>query len=351
MKQFTTDDIEALALGSAVLGSGGGGDPCNDLLMAQYAIEKFGPVSLISVEELTPDAIVVPLAFMGAPLVCSEKLINGREIFDVIAAIEKSFGRPIDALMPAEIGGANAFAPLLVAGELNLPIIDADCIGRAFPQLQMNSCNLAGVNPWPAFLADGLGNTVTIETKNAHDMERLARQVTIAMGSNAALAFHMMQGRDQVQSSVVPGSITTAIAIGKAILQARQEQSDPVEKLIKATNGKLLSQGTITDIDQCVQDGFLEGTLSIHTPSGDVQLIYQNEYLLAKKGTEILGTTPDILMLLETESGTPITSESLRFGLRVSLIAIEAPKIWQSEKALKLVGPRVFGFDADYKGF
>ena len=39
--------------------------------------------------------------------------------------------------MPIEAGGVNSLLPLALAARLGLPVIDADGMGRAFPELQM----------------------------------------------------------------------------------------------------------------------------------------------------------------------------------------------------------------------
>lgn len=39
--------------------------------------------------------------------------------------------------MSAEIGGLNAVEPLCVAALMDLPVIDCDGMGRAFPELQV----------------------------------------------------------------------------------------------------------------------------------------------------------------------------------------------------------------------
>ena len=80
-----------------------------------------------------------------------------------------------------------------------------------------------------------------------------------------------------------------------------------------------------------------------------IQLFYQNDYLLAKKGSEVLASTPDLLVLLDENTGTPLTSEMLRYGLQVALIVLPAPEIWQTTEGLKLVGPKVFGYEIDYQ--
>ncbi|MDP1836319.1 MAG: DUF917 domain-containing protein [Chlamydiales bacterium] len=339
MRQLTIDDLEALALGSAILGSGGGGDPTNEVIMARYAIEQFGPVTLISIDDLQSEDLVLPIGLMGAPLVSTEKLPNSQELLQLVLTAERVFGRKPTALMAGEIGGANAFCPLLIAGSLGLPVLDADLIGRAFPQLQMSSAELMGISCCPAILSDCCGNTITIDATNALEMERLARHVTVAMGSSCAVALYSMSGKE-ARVATVPGTVSQAISIGRTIIKARTTSSDPVRALLETTAGSLLAQGTITDVNQSVKAGFLEGTVKLD----DVELIYQNEYLLARRGSETLGCTPDILMLMETDSGTPITSESLRYGLRVSLVRLPSPKIWTTPEGLALVGPKAFGF-------
>lgn len=39
--------------------------------------------------------------------------------------------------MAAEVGGANSFEPLVVGAKVGLPVLDADGMGRAFPELQV----------------------------------------------------------------------------------------------------------------------------------------------------------------------------------------------------------------------
>lgn len=348
MNQITHNDIDSLAIGSTILGSGGGGDPGNELLMAKHALEKNGPVKLIGVEELNSEDLIVPVAFMGAPLISLEKLSNGKEFDALLKLIEKTFGKKPDALLPAEIGGSNALTPFLIAGKHQLPVVDADTIGRAFPELQMSSCNLKGVSPSPSFIGDSQGNAVMINGKDAHALENLARHVTVGMGSSAAIAIYLMSGA-QTKTSVEPGTINRAIKIGKAIQEARKSSTDPIQALLKATNGKLIGRGTIVDVDQQVVGGFLNGTTSISDGNQSVKVLYQNEYLLAKSEENVLATTPDILALLDTETGEAITSESLRYGLRVALVSLPAPSIWTTLEGLDLVGPRCFGFEIDYK--
>jgi uncharacterized protein len=348
MKQLTVDDLENLSLGSAVLGSGGGGDPSYAILMTRYLIEKYGPLRIITVDELKNDDLIVPLSLMGAPLINMERLLSGNELSILLQTIEKKLLRKPTVLMAAEVGGANAFTPFLAAAKTGLPILDADMIGRAFPELQMSSCFLKNLKSTPAVMVDCLGNSVIIETSSAKTLEKIARSVTVAMGSSSAVGFYLMKGVD-VPDSVVTGTLSQALRLGEAITTARKAGKDPIQALIDISDGVTIGKGRLIDIDQEVKDGFLQGSATLLTNDEKIRLFYQNEYLLAKNDSEILGSTPDLLVLLDENSGTPLTSEMLRYGLQVTLIVLPAPEIWQSIEGLELVGPRVFGYDIDYQ--
>lgn len=348
MKLITFNDLDKLAYGSAILGSGGGGNPVYDVQIVRHQIELYGPVQLLSVEELCADDFVVPIGMMGAPLIMVEKLPSGREFDAIIRNLMPQIGGRRLVLMPVEVGGANAFAPFTIAGKLGVPVLDADLIGRAFPQLQMTAGHLAQVPASPAYFADSFGRTVVIHAHDLMGVEHLGRSVTVAMGSSAALAAYTMDGAT-AKKVVIPRTITQSLELGEVGLQAIQEGCDPVEAIVKATQGVLLGSGILSDIQQEVNKGFLEGSFTLQVEEGTFDVAYQNEYLVARRGEQVLVSTPDIIMALEQDTGTPISSESLQYGLRVHLIGIPGPELWKSEAGLKVVGPRFFGYPFDYK--
>ena len=64
MRKIGVKEIEDMAVGAAVLGTGGGGDPYIGKLMAIQAIKECGEVEMITPEEVPDDAIVVPSSMM-----------------------------------------------------------------------------------------------------------------------------------------------------------------------------------------------------------------------------------------------------------------------------------------------
>lgn len=343
MKKLSMLDLEDLALGAAILGSGGGGDPAYQLLMAKQQFEDRGPALIMDLCDLDDDALVAPIAYMGAPLVCMEKIPSGNELFALLQMIEKIMDKPVTHLIAAEIGGANAFTPLILSAGTNIPVINADLLGRAFPELQMSSCNLKGISPSPAILADALGNVVVINSKGASDAERFCRNTTVEMGSSAALSIYLMTGKE-CKESVISGTLERAIEIGQVMRLANAKDLCPIAALLKQTNGRQVGSGVISDIAQVIEAGFLKGTFTISEAESSIIVHYQNEYLMAYREGIAIGSTPDIIIPLEQDTGLPITSESLAYGLRVVLVVIPGPDIWKTKAGLELVGPAYFGY-------
>lgn len=351
MRLIHEDSLEDIAIGAAVLGTGGGGDPYIGKLMAQQMIRQYGPVRLIDVDELADDALVVPAAMMGAPTVMIEKLPRGTEIVAAFRALENYLGRNIDAVMSIEAGGLNSTMPFTVAATLGLPLVDADGMGRAFPEIQMLTPTLHGIKATPMTLADDKGNSALINTIDNRWTERLARTATIDMGGAAMIALYAMSGAE-TRRSVVRGTMTLIEDIGKALRAAHRRKSDPIEAILGATGGFRVFQGKITDVSRRTESGFARGEATLsgmdHDRGHTLQLNFQNEHLVAIRDGQIIVTVPDLITLLDAQTGEPITTEGMRFGLRAVVIGIPCDAQWRTPKGLELVGPRYFGYNIDY---
>ncbi|WP_236877365.1 DUF917 domain-containing protein, partial [Clostridioides difficile] len=150
MRFLTEESVDKIAVGAAVLGTGGGGDPYVGKLVAKQAIKKYGPVKVISLDELDDDALVVPVSGMGSPVITIEKLLSEVELTTPLEIMEKLLNRKVDVIIPIEIGGINSLMPIAVAAKKGLPILDADSMGRAFPEAQMVTFYLEGYEASPA---------------------------------------------------------------------------------------------------------------------------------------------------------------------------------------------------------
>jgi DUF917 family protein len=253
--------------------------------------------------------------------------------------------------MPIEAGGVNSMLPFVVAARGRVPIVDADGMGRAFPELQMVTPTLDGISATPLALADDKGNAVLLETIDNHWTERFARSVTVDMGCSAMLAQYPMTGR-QIAASTIHGSLTLARRIGAIIRSTRQAHSDVVAEVAAVTGGFVVFTGKVVDVGRRTERGFARGSATVEGldrhAERRLQLDFQNEHLLARVDGEVVVSVPDLITVLDLETGEPVTTEGLRYGFRVAVLAIPSPAQWRTEAGLRLVGPRYFGYDVDY---
>ena len=84
------------------------------------------------------------------------------------------------------------------------------------------------------------------------------------------------------------------------------------------------------------------------TDQPPVEIDIKNEYLLARRGDQVLASVPDLIIIVDFETSEPINAERLRYGQRIAIFAIGCPDFYRQPDALKAVSPRHFGFDLDY---
>jgi uncharacterized protein len=350
MRDISSNDLADLARGAAVLGTGGGGDPHVGRLLAEAALREHGPVTLVDVAEVPEDAVVLPVAMMGAPTVMVEKLPSADQVATAVEALAKYLGRTPTHLACIEAGGVNSTIPFVAAAQLGLPLVDGDGMGRAFPELQMVLPTLAGIDATPMAIVDEKGNRGVLDTISNHWAERLARTATIDMGCSSIISLFAMSGAD-LRRGWVPGTLSLCDEVGRTIAAARREHRDPVAAVVGVLGGRVLHTGKVVDVARRTATGFArgEGTVEgVGEDAGSSMLLhFQNEHLIAERDGTIEATTPDLIMVLETDTGEPITTEGLRFGQRVSVLAAPCDPRWHTPEGLELVGPRYFGYDTD----
>ncbi|MEM7004989.1 MAG: DUF917 domain-containing protein [Pseudomonadota bacterium] len=351
--EITRDDMATIALGGAFLGTGGGGDPYIGRRMAEQAIEASGPVKVIDVDALDDDALVVPVAMMGAPTVMLEKLPRGDEAMAALRSLEAVLGRKADAIFCIEAGGLNSTIPIAVAATAGLPIVDGDGMGRAFPELQMVSMTMFDIHACPMAMADEKGNALVLNTVDNLSTEKFARVITVEMGGAGLIALYPMTAAE-AKRAILRGSMSLIADIGRIIRAEQAANRNPAEKLAEELNGVRLFEGRVTDVDRRTEGGFARGRATFEGldryQGQTFTLQFQNEFLMAETGEGMpKAMTPDLICLLDLETGEPITTETMAYGFRVIVFGLPCDPKWRSEHGLRLVGPRYFGYDVDYQ--
>jgi len=350
LREITVDHLEALAIGAGILGTGGGGNPYLGKVACKRELTQLGrTVPIVPLHEVPDDAVVASVGGVGAPVVGVERLAEGTEFVRAIRALEHHTGKTVTHIIAAEIGGGNSIAPIRTAAQLEVPMIDADAMGRAFPELQMDTFFINGVIPTPMAIADIRGHTATFDNiTDANVLERYVRVVTVQMGGGSAAAGPMMGGAEARRVSI-PNTLTLAVRLGEAVLAARRTHADPSDAALAVTGGQKLFHGKIVDVERRLEGGFNRGHVTLEGTGPDsgrrLTVDIQNENLVARAedGT-VLCAVPDLICIVDAETAEPITTEVLRYGLRVTVLGIPAPAMIATPRALEIVGPAAFGY-------
>ena len=352
LKEVTLEDIKPIAIGAGILGTGGGGSPYLDSLHLRDVLREQGPQQVMNPDDLADDATIAVAGFIGAPTASIEKMPEGTELLRGIRLLEKHLDKKLDAIGIAEIGGANAIGPLIAGKQAGIPTLDGDGMGRAFPELQMATFSFnGGVSVAPFAMVDAGNNSVLFpQTKSDVWSERLARVQATSMGATAGLVCQLMTGKE-FREYCVPYTLTLAHALGKKVLDAQKMSDDIPQVIAEMLSGKVLFKGKLTDVNRRIVKGFARGTLDMASFSNSDKLYieFQNEFLIAYLNDEVVATVPDLICIVDLESGEPISTELLRYGMRVAVLAVPAPSGLKTESGLQTVGPKAFGYDVIYQ--
>jgi DUF917 family protein len=356
VRELGEEHVEWIAEGAAVLGTGGGGNTYLAGLDLRRLLRQGGRLRVCGVDELPAEAFGPVLSGMGAPTVGIERLPVAGRFGSLVASVGRVLGTAPAFVAIGEIGGANALRPLSGAVESDLPVVDADPMGRAFPELQMSTYMIRGVRPQPMLLNDGKGvEAVLYAVPDPTTAERYGRALTWAMGGNAGLVLGVVTAA-QVRDLGIPGTLTLAERIGRAMADARRHKRPVLDALADTLPALVVRfEGKVVDVARHTAAGFARGAIRLdglgRWRGQRLRVDFQNEYLIARREEdgEALITVPDLIVLIEQESGRALGSEMVRYGLRVHVLGLPAPLELKDERALAVVGPAAFGYDDAFR--
>ena len=99
------DDIESLAVGAWILGTGGGGSPYLGLLNMRRIYAEGGQVRLMDPFDLADEDAVAVVSNMGAPLVGQERLADSRTVARAVEIMESHIEETLSQeLLAQQIG-------------------------------------------------------------------------------------------------------------------------------------------------------------------------------------------------------------------------------------------------------
>jgi len=365
----TADDVHDLVHGLTLLGTGGGGRPEHGLDCLLPHVEAGRTVSWIAPEAIPDDAWVCSTFGMGSIAPTETLSVEQRRALGYPASftvakpmvravqeLEAYTGKKIAAILPFELGAGNTPGPMDAAVRLGVAIVDADCAGRAIPELCQTTAAIAGIPFAPGVIADAWGNVLLVK-ETASDLltERIGKLVSIAtkvpdMTAQCAHAGFLMRGKD-LERIAVPGGISRALAVGRAIRAARARAADPVAAVAEALGGWVLFRGRVAKKEWESRDGYMYGTTTVEGSGPDaghtLRVWFKNENHVTWRDGAPWVVSPDLIMTIGTD-GTPHTNTLLPEGAAIGVVGAVADPRLRTPAALGLLGPGHYGYDLPY---
>ncbi|EGD87461.2 hypothetical protein H112_06007 [Trichophyton rubrum D6] len=380
-------DLEFIASGTGVLGTGGGGPSYQQYLIALECLRKKGKrkMRVVKPESMADTDVCVFASWYGAPSVSSERIPQGNELIrSVEESIKLTRHEKFHAIMADEIGGGNGMVTFPTAVHYDIPTIDGDLMGRAYPTIQHGTPYVYGETISPCALADSKGNvSVVMHAESNQRIETMLRTTCVELGLFTSVSAAPLTGK-AIKKYAVENTMSQAWYLGRAIHLARREKVDVIEAIFKTTPGRLLYTGKIIDVHRDVSRGYTMGycilaplssdevadsydntnSTSSSSSSTETQphliIPFQNEYLYAAHvsnldkpqeaiNQDVICTVPDLISILDKD-GEAVGSQELKYGLRVRVIGMAAHPLWtQDQRGLDVGGPKYFGLDMEWK--
>ena len=319
---MTREDVDALAVGGAILGGGGGGwseDGRRDGLLAL----DIGEVRLLDPKEAPEDMLVAVSAALGAP---TEKGDTRPRHFIRSAELLWEAGVEFQGLIAAENGGHNSFGGWIQAAALGLPVVDAPADGRAHPTAMMGGMGLQRVEGYTSVKAVACGEVEAVARGSLQRTSNVARMIAQDVRALVAMT------RDPVTVGYAlehgaPYAISKAMELGRAFTAAAPKGAEAaVKSVLGKLGGEVLCEGRVVEKALEARGGFDVGALAVDDGGERFEVTYVNEYMTLEQDGRRLATFPDLIATFD-EEGHPVTSAAIEERDRVFLTVTDKGKI------------------------
>ncbi|KAJ0289854.1 hypothetical protein CBS470a_004202 [Colletotrichum nupharicola] len=363
-------DLDWITIGCYILGTGGGGSPYQHMLRLREMMRAGATVRIISPWDLEDDDVVACGGGKGSPQVSIEKPYGddiGKRIMESQIELYKYLNTKPTAVISLEIGGGNGLQGLILGASTNLdiPTIDGDWMGRAYPISHQTTPVVfeKKATMIPSCISDGNGRIMLMtKARTELDAERAFRAALSQMGSHVGCAKGPVSGRD-TKSWVVENTVSLSWRIGRAVALSRC--SNTIDRVAEAIvdevggeeSARVLFRGKIVGVERVTRMGHAYGEVIIEGASADgkgvekLVIPFKNENILAKRVDvdgveEILTIVPDLVCVIDAQNGEALGTQEYRYGLLVVVLGITASEKWTSTaRGIEIGGPKGFGMD------
>jgi len=325
MIEINKDIVKNAVLGGALLGGGGGGSLKEGEKLGELSL-AVGIPTLISLDELQDDAILVTVSGVGAPA-AKESYLKPIHYVKAIQFIEEA-GVKIDGLITAENGGNATLNGWFQSAVLGIPVVDAPCNGRAQPTILMGSMGLHKCKGYVSRQAAVGGNPdkdryleIYVVTSIV-EASRITRQASVRAGGSVGIARNPVTVKYARKNAAV-GGISQAIELGKIMREAKEKGPEyMIERAVEFLRGRKVMEGKIQSVKLKTIGGFDVGNVTVRDEKELYELTFWNEYMCLEKEGQRIGTFPDLIATVNLETGVPLPTAEVREGQSVAILHV-----------------------------
>lgn len=332
------EDLAALARGAAILASGGGGDATTLLRWAESTAHW--PVTAHSVEDLDDAMPCLAVGIGGSTFVVDERLPGTEPFADPIRAVERWTGTRAQAVCTIQVGGMGAMTALPLASERVLA--DADLMGRVLPRVDMFSLLADRLPGIVVACSTGGGGVLLHADARPEDVEQVLRAAFESAGGWAGVVVGGFTVGDLCDHAI-PGSLDRALSLGRASLASPAH--DPAAHAA-AVGGRLLGSGRVYGMAADDSDHRMR-TADVRCDDGIVlRLLMLDEYVACLVDGTPAALPPQIVIVTDSATNHPISTERLGVGARVAVTVVEPPPFWgAAAHRFERVSPARYGLE------
>lgn len=362
------EDAEDFAQGCTFFGTGGGGDYQEGYEALCAQLEKNNEISCVNINTLKDKGFSCCPFLMGSIAPEDEVTVREREtiyelgpkkynytqaMIGAVENLEKMTGQPIDVLVPIELGGANTASCLAAAAEMGKIVIDGDYTGRAIPEIQQTTPFIFEKELLPIASFDCWGSIASITAaENWRMAERIGKLIAAGGYSQCAQAGFLIPVSEMKQTAL-HGTLSECLKAGRVIRRARKEKVDPAKLLVKELGGWIIFRGEVSEKEWEDRNGYYWGT---HTITGcgkyeghELKIWFKNENHLSWLDGNYYISSPDMIQVIDSETGKPYTNNCVKIGQKVTVIGMRAREAFRTERGLKILSPQAFGYNYLYR--
>ncbi|ACP37401.1 DUF917 domain-containing protein [Saccharolobus islandicus] len=337
--KISVSDLYNLAIGSSILGSGGGGNPFLGYKIVKAKMLQMNIDYVEYTDEIDEDRdFIIGVGGMGSPLIGIEKIPAGHEYYKSLMTLTKFLRKDVTKITSIEIGGINSVVPFMASLMSKKPLVDGDYEGRAFPELYMTTMHFAGYKATPLSICDERENCVIIDAVDNFKAESIARSITVRFGGRGYISLYPASGREYINGAIL-GTVSLAFELGKTLTE------EGLDEMISLARGKIIFEGKIVDVKRFNLGGFAIGIAKIdgleEYRGENAEVVFKNEYLSFLKEEKILSISPEIINLIDYNNNV-VTSDSLRYGIKVRVLEIPVSNKWKEVGGYHKIKEMVF---------